>query len=479
MRSLPALRARAAAACVGALGVLTACPGPARPVAPPVAAETLEIGRAGEALRGVAASADGAVTFALFARSGAAGSGSGSASGSAGDDVAAATGARAVVEARRGATVAWHAELAGAGGPIAASGGLVCAASRVRGTGDGGVAIHGEPGAIVTALDAATGAVRWRARLDGNEWIVVTALAAAPDGGCIVGGTFSGTARFDGDVGAAATGSAAREPTIVSAASRSDGFVARLAPSGDVAWVTRFGGLGADAVAGVAAAGNRVALVGTFASTAVLGGVELPAFDPKSPLADIVVAELDLATGARAWAQTFGGAADDEAAGVAIDASGRVWVAATARETVRVADQDFVARGPADGLVVELSGSGAPQGAALLGGADFDGLRGVVAAGDRAVVAGFYSGAIQVGAQRLVAGGGDDAFVAELDPAGGIARVWPITGPGREDVIALAPLPGGFAVAVSHTAAATIDGVAVPAPADPLAGAAIAVRAAP
>src|SRR5206468_2250670 len=83
----------------------------------------------------------------------------------------------------------------------------------------------------------------WQIAFDSTDWAIVSSLAGAPDGGAIVGGSFAGTLR-----------ASAR---VVSTAGGSDGFVARVSPSGEVAWLVRLGGAGADAVQGVAAAGGR------------------------------------------------------------------------------------------------------------------------------------------------------------------------------------------------------------------------------
>ena len=117
-------------------------------------------------------------------------------------------------------------------------------------------------------------------------------------------------------------------------------------------WLIRLGGPGADTVQGVAASGDRIAIAGTFAAGADLLGQPLPAFDDRSVAADGFVAELD-ATGARRWAQTFGGKADEAVAGVAIDAAGRIAVAASVRDTVSVAGADHVASGPETEAVEE------------------------------------------------------------------------------------------------------------------------------
>jgi hypothetical protein len=422
--------------------VLAACPAPRGPSAGSVAGQTLEIGRTGAVLSGVAG--DGAMVFAALAGAG--------------------PPPRSTIEARRAAasSPAWHTELDGTGGPLVRSGGLVVVA--LGGTGGvAGLPVRGEPGTVVAALDAATGAITWKLALDATDWSVVAGLAATPDG-VIVGGSFSGTLR----IGA----------KVVSTAGRTDGFVARLTASGGVAWVVRVGGPGADAVQGVATAGDRIAIAGTFAAGADLLGQPLPAFNERSPYADGFVAELD-AAGARRWSDTFGGKTDESVAGVAIDARGRIAVAATVRDTIHVGAGDLTASGPADGLVAWWEPGGAAGAQVLLGGADFDGLRAIASAGDRTLVGGFYSGSIRLGDRALTAAGGDDAFIAELDASGTVIASWPVSGDGREEVTALAAIPGGFVAGIAHTAAATAGGTALPAPRDPMSGAAIVVRPVP
>jgi hypothetical protein len=277
----------------------------------------------------------------------------------------------------------------------------------------------------------------------------------------VIGGTFSGTLRI--------------ADKIVSSAGHTDGFAARLTATGGVAWLIRVGGPGADAVHGVAAAGDRIAIAGTFTAGADLLGEPLAPFDERSPRGDGFVAELDPG-GTRRWVQSFGGKADDAVAGVAIDAAGRIAVAATLQGTVRVGPVELVASGPGDGMVGWWGPGGSVLQAVRLGGDDFDGLRAIARAGERIVVAGFYSGAIRLGDRTLTAGGGDDAFVTALDATGTVAQSWSVGGDGREEVTALAEVPGGFVAGIAHTATARVDDSPLPAPADPMSGAAIAVR---
>lgn len=433
---------------------LAACPTPRAPSAIPAGGATVEISRAGSSLAGVAG--DGTMVFAALTARPAPPAAAGTAA------PAASPSAITTIEALRpasGATPVWRTELPGHGGPLALSGKQVVAVLGGARTA-AGLALRGDPGAAVAGLDAATGAVAWKLAVDSTDWAVIAAIAAADDG-VLIGGSFAGTLRI--------------ADKVVSSAGQTDGFVARLTAAGGVAWLVRVGGPGADAIHGVATGEDRIAIAGTFAAGADLLGEPLPAFDDRSVAGDGFVAELD-AAGARRWVQSFGGAADDAVAGVAIDARGRVAVAATARDTVRVGANELTATGTADGLVAWWGPDGTALSAVLVGGPDFDGLRAIAAAGDRVVVAGFYSGSIRLGDRALTAGGGDDAFLAELDASGAVVHAWSVGGDGREEITQLAAIPGGFVAGVAHTAAARVDDAALPSPADPMTGAALVVR---
>ncbi len=429
------IRAIAIAVAVCATAALAGCPGPRHPRDRAADPSTLEIGREAISLRSVAG--DGITTYA-----------------------AVASGDASMIEARRGGSTVWSVKLAGRSGALAQRTPLVFASL----TGTGALAnqpIRGEPGAMVVALDAASGASRWTTAIESSEWATISSLAASSDG-VLVGGTFSGTLRI--------------ATSVVSSAGKSDGFVVRLGPTGQPMWLIRVGGLGADAVQGVDARDGRIAVAGTFAAGAELAGTPLPAFDERAPFADGFVAELDERTGARTWAASFGGKLDDAVAGVAIDRAGRIVIAANARETVHVGGVDLDAQGDADGVVAWWTKEGVASRAVLIGGLDFDGLRAITAVGDRIVVAGFFSGSLRLGNRTLTAGGGDDAFIAALDAHGTILESWQVGGAGREEVTSLASLPGGFLAGVAHTAAANVAGAALPSPKDPMSGAALVVR---
>jgi len=431
--------------------LVAACRGADHPRPGTAATFALDVGKPGQTLRGVAG--DGARVI-----------------------VARGDLASSEIEARTGATVAWHVTLPASAGAIAMLPKHVAVAIAARGsiTGIGAaLQLHGEPSAAIVALDAATGAFAWRVPFDATELAIITSLAPLDSGGLVVGGMFSGTLR----VGDATTrGTATRD--VVSSAGKSDGFVATLTADGHVGWIVRVGGGGPDAVQGVAARGDRIAIAGTFSPGAELLGEPFAAFDERLPFSDGFVAELD-ATGARRWSQTFGGKDDDAVAGVAIDTKQRVAVAATIRDTIRLDGKDLAARGDGDGLVAWFSPTGEPGATTILGGTGFDGLRAIAAVDDRVVVAGFFHGALALGKRALDSNNGDDSFLAVVDASGGVETSWHVAGPGREEITALTAVPGGFVAGIAHTAELAIDDAKLPAPADPASGAAVIGRPAP
>ncbi len=426
---------------------------------PSAGSQTLSVGRAGFSLRGVAS--DGASTYAALTGSG--------------------VPHTSVIEARRGSAITWTATPAGMIGPLAivgpllvgaiegsgqlavgapiASPGFAGARSTPAGSAES-IELRGDPAAVLAAYDRGTGALRWRLAVDSTEWALVSSVAAIGND-ILVGGAFGGTLR----IGA----------KVVSSAGGSDGFLARVTAAGQLAWIVRLGGAGADAVQGVAATATRIAIAGTVTSGAELHGAALPAIDDRLPYGDAFVAELD-ANGARTWSATFGSRADDAVAGVAIDARGRIAVAASVHDVVRIGSATLSAQGPGDGLVVWYGEGGELGATALVGGSDFDGLRAIAAVGNHMIVGGFYSGTLELAGTKLTAGGGDDAFLAALDASGAVATVWHVGGAGREEITSLSALPGGFIAGVAHTAAAAIDDDTLTAPADPASGAALVVR---
>jgi hypothetical protein len=436
--------------------VVAACPKP-RPPDPPRVRGTpwvrsLAAAAGTAAIRGVDAGDDGTVYVAID-RAAAPG----------GEPTLAVT---ALVDAT--APARWEWTTAATGGPIASAKGRVVAAVAPRAgatsipIGDTALATRGAPGAGLVGLDAATGAVAWTLPLGATEWSVVAAIDGTAGGDVIAVGSFAGTLRA-GD-------------RVVTAAGSSDGFALRVDAKGTVRWLVRMGGASADALTAVAVAPGtpeRIAVAGSITGSADFRGTALAPRDAEADTTDVVVAALD-PTGLPRWGRVHGGGGQDAAAGVAILASGAIAVAATVREVVNAGADLHVVRGTSDTLVVVHAADGHQVASTLIGGQDYDGARGlVVGPGDELVGGGWFAGVLRTPTGDVTAGGGDDAFVVRLARDASIYGFDIVTGPGREEVTALGGSSAGVAVAIGYTAAVTVAGTTLPAPADPGGGAAI------
>jgi hypothetical protein len=374
---------------------------------------------------------------------------------------------RSLLEVHRGDQVAWSTPIADAtAGTIALSRSLIGVALSFRADGPS-LPLRGDPAGVLATFDAATGTAHWRVPFESTQWARITSIATDLHDGFVVGGSFGGTLR----VGA----------KVVSSAGSSDGFIARVDGQGRLLWLERMGGELSDSLQGVAVAPGskpdtlRIAITGTFSIGADILGEPLASTDDRSPYPDIFVAELDGA-GARRWSKSFGSRAIDSVAGVAIDASGHVVVGANVHEVLSIAATSLVPRGDGDGLVIWFGDEGEIGTNLLIGGTDSDGITSIAAVGDSIILGGFFSHTTELGSRALDASGGDDAYLAALDGSGTVTASWHVAGQGREEITAVTAIPGGFVAGVAHTADLNVEDAKLPAPADPMTGAALIVR---
>src|SRR5207244_4076006 len=219
------------------------------------------------------------------------------------------------------------------------------------------------------------------------------------------------------------------QSVTISSVGSSDAFVWKLTALGSLVWARDVGGSGSDVGNAVAldASGNLY-VAGSFESTVD--------FDPgpgTTPITsnggkDAFLLKLD-STGAFQWVKTFGGADDDAATAVAVDAAGNIFAAGTFKNSFDVqsgqaasaltsfGDTDvFLSKFDPSGNFVwarSFGGSGTEKAAGLA----LDGSGNAYVAGSFQQTASFSSGAISIAGR-----GSYDAFVFKMDSSG--SPVW-------------------------------------------------------
>lgn len=199
--------------------------------------------------------------------------------------------------------------------------------------GDGSVVVTGlfhdgadfDPGAGADKRASAGGADGFVLRLGGDGRFVSVSTfggtgedrgtgvaAGGGDGSTLVTGWFDGTADFAGDKR--------------TSAGLTDAFAARFAADGSLAWLRSWGGPGADTAQAVSVAmGGSVFVAGSFAGSADLDPGPGAETHDSAGRQDAYVLRMG-GDGSFAWARTFGGVDDEQAAGVAAGILGDVFL---------------------------------------------------------------------------------------------------------------------------------------------------------
>jgi len=263
---------------------------------------------------------------------------------------------------------------------------------------------------FVASFDPA-GAVRWVWRAGGKDSDGANTVVPAPDGGWIIGGSYTSTATF-GTVELKSKGG-------------TDAFLLKLDASGALEWVKSFGGRYPDRVkhVGVDAQGN-IYVQGEFRDTAEWGGPK-PLVAAGGADFDIVLAKYDL-NGDHKWSQRFGSQFDEHAAGLAVDPAGNVTMTGAFRKTISFGDGDeHTSLGEDDAYVARFDTDGKLQWARTYGGERDDSGGGVAAdAAGNTVVIGWFQGLTDFGLGPVRSKNNNkDVFALKLDPKGAIAWV--------------------------------------------------------
>ena len=189
--------------------------------------------------------------------------------------------------------------------------------------------------------------------------------------------------------------------------------------SGAAQWATGLGGLGIDSPRGIIATGDDVFVVGQFEGDCTFGALGAK---HSNGGADAFVTRLDPA-GTPTWVQTFGGARDDVARGVAVHGD-TVVVVGNFLDELKLGEFDHKSAGSDDLFVAAFDRKGVPQWLWTSGGINSDGANAVVATPDGGwIVGGSFRDTAKIGDAVLTSKGGTDALMIKLAATGEVEWV--------------------------------------------------------
>jgi hypothetical protein len=225
-------------------------------------------------------------------------------------------------------------------GIVSAGDGIILAGS-FRGSID-----FSENGSMLTSLGAEDlfiakigedGAHQWSRGFGGEGSQIAHAIAAYPNGGVAVAGSFDGLLALDG---------------LELNASDTDAFVAGFDASGAPLWGVRLGGSLDQEAYGVHVGDTGVTVTGAFRGTMDLGNnITLASASDKD--VDVFVVGLDL-LGNVLWARGFGGVAPQRGLAVAHDARGYVLLTGAFQAAIDLVDPPLISAGVEDVFLTQL-----------------------------------------------------------------------------------------------------------------------------
>jgi hypothetical protein len=234
----------------------------------------------------------------------------------------------------------------------------------------------------------------------------------------------------------------------------SDGFVAKVGPTGEPMWGMRFGGLSDDSAAGVAVDASGDIYVAAVSARVAEGA------DPMvpQPLSDDLLLVRISPEGVTRWTRTQGSTGEERALAIAVGGRGKIAVAGSFTDSTTMGGAWLESAGGRDGFVAVYGLAGNPLWSVRLGGFGDDAVTAAAFDGqDRLIVGGRFTGGVQLGAVTRVSAGGHDMFLAAFAPGPQVAWSRSIGGTGEEELAGLAAATdGSIAVAGSFSGALTV-----------------------
>jgi hypothetical protein len=252
---------------------------------------------------------------------------------------------------------------------------------------------------IYVAKFSPTGTLLWSKRFGDSANQGTRGLAVDASGNVLITGSFVGTVDFGG-------------PTLTSAGG-ADVYVAKLDPSGNHIWSKRFGDTLNQVGAGIATdAAGDVYFTGYLYGAMDFGGGTLTSVSGV----DTYVVKLDPA-GNHLWSMRGGGIGDQAAVRVAVDPVGNVSFVGIAVGTGTYGGPALTSAGATDILVAKYDPSGKHLWSKLFGNPATQGVKGLASdSHGNLVITGLLYGPTDFGGGPIIAGGGEDTYIAKLSP---------------------------------------------------------------
>jgi hypothetical protein len=262
-------------------------------------------------------------------------------------------------------------------------------------------------GRILVAKFSSAGAEVWAWKAgshSGGQLDTATGVACDTAGNIFITGTFLSSLATFGSSTFTNRGSA-------------DIFLAKLNPSGALQWAQQAGGVGEDAVSGVAVAADGSAYVaGATSGAASFSGTNVTSL--AGAFTDSFVAKYD-GNGSLTWVRQFGGPGISAARGVAVDSAGVVHLTGYFSGAAVFGTSSLNGiTGSYDAFLARLDAAGQVVFAQQAGGEDLSGDFGLAVGVDGAgnsVVAGYFNGTSSAGGGTLSSAGGEDVLLARFN----------------------------------------------------------------
>lgn len=253
-----------------------------------------------------------------------------------------------------------------------------------------------------------SGEAQWLFAAGGADSDGANAVAATPDGGWIIGGSFADKVSFGS--------------TQLVSAGRTDAFLLKLDATGAVQWAKQFGGLYEDSINNLAVdVQGNIIVQAVFADEVSWGGAKLHAGGGSD--ADVLLAKYD-GNGNHLWSKNFGNQFNEVPGGVAVDPAGNIVMTGSFDRSIKIGDTEHGNAGESDVFVARFAADGTALWSKTFGGPREDIGYGIaVDAAGAITVSGWFFGKMTIGDKTLTGKGNKEFFLLKLDATGAMQWV--------------------------------------------------------